>query len=149
MIRVGVYYLRDQTWLCVYCWCQTPEGVVLPCRVQHEWSPHGEKTPEGVWHQQYTHNHVWSWLSPDATIFHTATDILLIKSNLKFESKAITVYIAMSPRYLGGKYRSCLHPQSWKCACQFLWETERVKLNCARPAWSASRGNNEVDHVVC
>ena len=39
-------FLRDQTWLCVYCWCQTPEGVV---------SPRGETTPEGVWHQQYTH----------------------------------------------------------------------------------------------
>ena len=25
-------YLRDQTWLCVYCWCQTPEGVVSPRR---------------------------------------------------------------------------------------------------------------------
>ena len=26
------YCLRDQTWLCVYCWCQTPEGVVSPRR---------------------------------------------------------------------------------------------------------------------
>ena len=24
--------LRDQTWLCEYCWCQTPEGVVSPPR---------------------------------------------------------------------------------------------------------------------
>ena len=30
-----------------------------------------------------------------------------------------------------------------------LWETERVKSNCARPASSASRGDNEIDHVVC
>ena len=41
--------LRDQTWLCVYCWCQTPEGVVLPrraiTRAQPEWSPRGETTP--------------------------------------------------------------------------------------------------------
>ena len=33
--------LRDQTWLCVYCWCQTPEGVVSPrraiTRAQPEW----------------------------------------------------------------------------------------------------------------
>ena len=27
-----VVCLRDQTWLCVYCWCQTPEGVVSPRR---------------------------------------------------------------------------------------------------------------------
>ena len=40
--------------------------------------------------------------------------------------------------------------QPWKCACQFfLRETGRVKLNCARPASSATRGDNEVDHAVC
>ena len=55
----------------------------------------------------------------------------------------------MSPRYLGGKYRSCLQPRSRKCAYQFLRETERVKSNCARPASYASRGNNEVDYAVC
>ena len=33
--------------------------------------------------------------------------------------------------------------------CLFLWETERVKSNCARPASSASRADNEVDHAVC
>ena len=31
----------------------------------------------------------------------------------------------------------------------FLRETERAKLNCIRPASSASHGNNEVDHAVC
>ena len=61
---VASCYNRDQTWLCVYCWCQTPEGVVSP------WGDHsgcalviarrGETTPLRVWHQQYTHNHVWS-----------------------------------------------------------------------------------------
>ena len=55
----------------------------------------------------------------------------------------------MSPRYLGGKHRSRLHPWSRKCACQFLRETERVKSNCARPASSASRGDNDVDRAVC
>ena len=39
---------RDQTWLCVYCWCETPEGVLSPCRAimraQPEWSPRGETT---------------------------------------------------------------------------------------------------------
>ena len=43
-----------------------------------------------------------------------------MKSNLKFESRATTVSVAMSPRYRGGKYRSRLHPQSWKCACRFF-----------------------------
>ena len=31
----------------------------------------------------------------------------------------------------------------------FLRETGRVKSNCARPASSATRGDNEVDHTVC
>ena len=54
----------------------------------------------------------------------------------------------MSPRYLCDKYRSRPHPQSRKCACQFLWEAQRVRSNCARLASSASRGDNEVDHAV-
>ena len=114
-----------------------------------EWSPHGETTPEGAWHQQYTHNHVWFRLEHDATIVSTATNILLIKSNLKFESRTTAVSVAMSPLYLGGKYRSRLHPRLRKCVCQFLQETEHVKSNCARPASSAFHGDNEVDHVVC
>ena len=81
--------------------------------------------------------------------FATATNILLIKSNLKFESRATAVSVAMSPRYLGGRYRSRLYPRSRKCACHFLRETGRVKSNCARPASSASLGDNEVDHAVC
>ena len=76
-------------------------------------------------------------------------NILLIKSNLKFESRATAVSVAMSPRYLGGKYWSRLHPWSRKCACLILRETGRVKSSCARPASSASHGNNEVDHAVC
>ena len=46
----------------------------------------------------------------------TATNILLIEGNLKCKSRATTVSVAMSPRYLGGKYRSRLHPRSRKCA---------------------------------
>ena len=106
-VAIDVIYLRDQTWLCVYSWCQTPEGVV---------SPRGETTPAGVWHQQYTHNHVRSRLQHDATIFSTATNSMLIKSNLKVESRTTAVSVAMSPRYLGGKHRSRPHPRSQKCA---------------------------------
>ena len=57
--------------------------------------------------------HTQSCLIPIITWCHhfsTATNILLIKSNLKFESRATAVSVAMSPRYLGGKYRSRLHP---------------------------------------
>ena len=61
---VASCYNRDQTWLCVCCWCQTPEGVVSP-RGDHSGcvlviARRGETTPSGVWHQQHKHNHVWS-----------------------------------------------------------------------------------------
>ena len=56
----------------------------------------------------------------DATIFPTATNTLLIKSNSKFESRATAFSVAMSPRNFGGKYGSRLHPRSRKCACQFF-----------------------------
>ena len=81
--------------------------------------------------------------------FSTAANILLIKSNSKFESKATAVSVAMSPYYLGGKYRSRLHPRLPKYVCKFLRETERVKSNITRLASSASRGDNKVDHAVC
>ena len=45
----------------------------------------------------------------------------------------------MSPRNRGGKYHFRLHPRSRKCACQFLRETEPVKLECARETPAAWR----------
>ena len=98
--------------------------------------------------------HTQSCLIPIITWCHhfsTATNILLIRSNLKFESRATVVSVTLPPRYLGGKYHSHLHTRSRKCACQFLRETERtrVKSNCARPVTSASCGDNKVDHAVC
>ena len=51
-------------------------------------------------------------------LFSTATNILLMNSNLKFESRATAVSVAMSPRYRDGKYRSRLQPRfagNWAC----------------------------------
>ena len=129
--------LRDQTWLCVYCWCPTPEGVVSPVRRQHPREFDTNNTHTIMFDPDY------NMMPP---FFSSATNILLIKSNLKFELRATAVSVAMTPRYPGvKKYRGRLHPRSQKCACQVLRETERVKLNCARPASSASRGDNEVE----
>ena len=61
--------LMDQTWLCVYCWCQTPSGVVTPRRAITRAQP------------------IIIWCHH----FSTATNILLIKSNLKFESSATSL----------------------------------------------------------
>ena len=55
-----------------------------------------------------------------------STYILLIKNQLKLESRAIAVGVAMSPRNLGGKYRCRPHPRSHKCTRQFLREEECV-----------------------
>ena len=65
--------------------------------------PRGETTPD---------YNIITWCHH---FFSTATNILLIKSNFKFESRATTVSVAISPRHLGGKYRSRLHPRSRKC----------------------------------
>ena len=37
-------------------------GCCLAAPGDHEGAVRGETTPEGVWHQQYTHKHVWSRL---------------------------------------------------------------------------------------
>ena len=58
----------------------------------------------------------------------TATNFLLMKSNLKFESRATAVSVAMSPRYRGGNYRSRLHPRSRKWACHILRETLKWEI---------------------
>ena len=86
--------LRDQTWLCVYCWCQTPKSVVSPRRVitrAQSDRPARRDNTLIMFDPDY---------NIDATIFSHSHDILLIKSNSKFESRAIAVYVAMSPRYL-------------------------------------------------
>ena len=61
------------------------------------------------------------------------TNIPLIKSTLKLESRAIAVGVAMSPRNLGGKYHCRPHPRPRTCTRQFLSETERI--NRTAPEW--------------
>ena len=108
--------------MCVYCSCQTPEGVVSPYRAITR-------------------------AKHDATIFSTATNILLMKSNLKFESKAIRCHvITLSWRQVS---QSPPPPVTKMRVPVFFRETGRVKSNCARPASSATRGDNEVDHAMC
>ena len=40
----GIMLYRDQTWLCVYCLCQTPEGVVSPRRAITRAQPNNTHT---------------------------------------------------------------------------------------------------------
>ena len=143
------WYLRDQTWLYVYCWCQTPEGVVSPrraiTRAQPEWSPHGETTP--TIHTQSCLIQMITWCHhffPQQPIFCS------LKSNLKFELRETAVYVAMSPCViLVAGIAVASIPGRKNVSESFLQETVRVKLNCARRTSSASHEDNEVDHAVC
>ena len=84
--------------------------------------------------------HTYPWLIPIITwcrLFpFVPTNILLIKSKSKFESRAIAVGVAMSPRNLGGKYRCRPHPRgaaNVHATVFFLREPERV--NRTAPEW--------------
>ena len=95
--------------------------------------------------------HTYPWLIPIITWWRQfpslSTNILLIKSKLKLESRAIIVGIAMSPCNLGGKYHCHPHPQWRKCTRQFFVGSRACQSNCIRVA--SLLGDNIVDHVVC
>ena len=80
----------------------------LLSRAQPEWSPHGETTPEGVWHQQYTHNYVWSLklitsednISPINVIGSTETIAEpLVDFLLEFDNRILTNNQAFSKQH--------------------------------------------------
>ena len=76
--------------------------------------------------------YTYPWLIPIITWCRqfpsSSTNILLIKSKLKLESRAFVVGVAMSPRNLGGKYRCRPHPRWWKCTRQFFSGKQRVSI---------------------
>ena len=102
------------------------------------------------------------WRSPrlwhDATILSTATNILLIKSNLKFESRATAVSVAVSLRYLGGKFRSCLHPVvkkrvpvfagDWACEIK-LRQTGVICFPWRQRSWSCGVFKSWISFAHC
>ena len=73
----------------------------------------------------------WGWQFPSLS-----TNILLIKSKLNLESRAIVVGVAMSPRNLGGKYCCRPKPRWRKCTRQFFPRTRACQSNCIRVASS-------------
>ena len=89
---------------------------------------------EGVMSTTYT----YSWLIPIITWCQQFpwlfTNIVLIKSKLKLESRVIIVAVAMSPCNLGGKYCCHPHPRWRKCKCQFFVGGIVCQLNCIRVA---------------
>ena len=84
---------------------------------------------------------------------------MLIKSYLKFESRATTVCVAMSPRHLGGKYRSRLHPPVAKMRVQIFagdwtWEIELcqtivIGFPWRRRSWSCGVFKSWISYAHC
>ena len=106
----------------------------------------------GSWCQQHICTYPWlipiiTWCWPFPFV---STNILLIKSKWKLESRAIAVGVAMSPRNLGGKYRCRPHPRgSRKFTRQFFAGSRACKSNCTRAASSLDDRHNIVDHEAC
>ena len=128
----------------IYCRCvlqtSTPECVVSPRQAitrQHK-------------RELMSTTHTYPWIIPIITwcrqFFSLPTNILLIKSRSKLESRATAVSVAMSPRNLGGNYRCRPHPRSRKCTRQFFVGSRAWSSNCSRVA--SSLDNSVVDHVV-
>ena len=73
-----------------------------------------------------------SMINPDYNMMQAfpfvATNILLIISKLKLESRAIAVGVAMSPRNLGGKYRCRPHHRPQTCTRQFFCGNHSVLI---------------------
>ena len=96
--------------------------------------------------------HTYPWLIPIITwcwqFPSLSTNILLIKSKLKLESRAIVVGVAMSLRNLSGKYRCRPTPGGESARASFFREPERVNRTASE--WRHRlHGDNIVDHVVC
>ena len=97
--------------------------------------------PDWTARDETTNTHPWlismmAWLQK---YWSLTTNILLIKSELKLESRASAVHVAMSPRNLGGKYRCRPNIGSLKYACHFWHETERVHRTAPRLSLSVWR----------
>ena len=131
----------DQTWLCV--------GVVSPRRA--------------ITRDFDTNNANTIMFDPDYNMmppfFSTATNIVLIKTNLKFESRASAVSVAMSPCYLGGKYHSRLNPRSrnmhmpvfagdWACEIE-LRQTSVICFPWRQRSWSCNVLKSWISDAHC
>ena len=122
------------------CWHQLPSGLSHRARRSRGRCPIDRPAARQPTRELMSTTHTYPWLIPIITwcwqFPSLSTNILLIKSKLKLESRAIVVGVAMSPRNLGGKYRCHPHPRWWKCTRQFFPGTRACQSNCIRVASS-------------
>ena len=110
----------------------TPEWVV---------APRGDTTHEISWCNIIL---IITWCRQFPSL---STNILLIKSKLKLESRAIVVGVPTSPCNLDGKYHCRPHPRWRKCMRQFFAGSRACQSNCIRVA--SSLGDNIVNLFMC
>ena len=106
------------------CWHQLPSVLSRRAGRSRGCSPSDRPAARQHTRELMSTTQTYPWLIPFITwcwpFPFVSTKILLIKSNLKLESRAIAVGVAMSPRNLGGKYRCRPHPRSRKFTRQFF-----------------------------
>ena len=133
------------------CWHQLPSGLSRPAGRSRGRSPSDRPATRQPTRELMSTTHTYPWLILIITwcwqFPSLSTNILLITSKLKLESRAIIVGVAMSPRNIGGKYRCRPHSRWRKCTRQFFLGSRAGQLNCIRMA--SSLGDNIIDHVVC
>ena len=126
------YCLRDQSWIGVCCWHQLPSGLSNHAGWSRGRSPSDRPAARQPTRELMSTTHTYPWLIPIITWCQQfpslSTNILLLKSKLKLESRAIVVGVAMSPRNLGGKYSCRPHPRWRKCTRQFFCGKQSVSI---------------------
>ena len=122
--------------------------------------------PSAQWQPFFSGGHEWTWLPHIRiakllskrtiyTILYLTQNKLVKCSHYLFNGSNMIVCVCV---FLVSNSRGCClaTPGDHEGAVRVVArrrdntrETERVKSNCARPALSASHGDNEVDHAVC
>ena len=122
------------------CWHQLPRGLSRRAVRSRGRSPSDRPAARQPTRELMSTTHTYPWLIPIITwcwqFPSLSTNILLVKSKLKLESRAIVVGVAMPP------------PVAKVHAPVFFREPERV--NRTTSEWRHRlHGDNIVDHVVC
>ena len=130
-------YFKRLIMLGVYCWHQLL-NVARDCtEVRH----HTRQLISAI--------HPQAWLIPIITwyqqISSLAINTLYIKSQLKFELRAVIILFIMSLHNLGGQYHSCGHAHFHKRTCTTFYWRHGILSNCA---WLVLSANNARSHGV-
>ena len=112
------------------CWHQLPSVLSRHAGRSRGCSPSDRPAVRQHTEELMSTTHTYPWLIPIITwcpsFPFASTNVLLPKSKLKFELRAIAVGVLMSPRNLGSKYRCRPQPGRESARASFMREAERV-----------------------